>query len=357
MPFARPSFEDLRRRTKQDIMIRLPGTDALLRYNNLGIIGEVQAGAAHLLYGRLEWSFRQLFPDTAEGEFLDRWASIWGVLRIAATKAKGRAVWPAGASTAIPTGALVSRGDGTRYRVENGASVTPDETITVDLIAENFGAAGNAAPDVQLTLATTIDNVAPLGRIIWPGVAGGYDGEGDDQLLIRLLQRIRLPPRGGARHDYERWAMEVPGVTRAWVYPLELGPGTVVTRFMMDDVRETDDGIPQPGDVALVQAHIDENRPITATSTPAVAPIAAPLDILIAQLEPDLPEIRDNIETELRYLIRRETAPGAELYQNRIFAAINAAPGVARFRLLEPAGDSVESEPGHIIVLGEISYV
>jgi uncharacterized phage protein gp47/JayE len=354
MPFTRPALDDLRRRVKADIMVRLPGTDALLRNNNLNILGEVEAGTAHLLYGRLDWSFRQLFPDTAEGEFLERWASIWGVQRIAATKATGFASFPAEASTEIQRDAILSRRDGVRYLVNTGASVIED-TITVQIDAEEFGAAGNAAPDVQLSMVTTVNNVAPLGRVLAPGVVGGADEESDEQLLVRLLARIRLPPRGGTKHDYEYWAMEVPGVTRAWCYPLEDGPGTVVVRFMMDDVRADQEGIPTEGDVALVQGHIDESRPITAGAF-VIAPIADPLAIQIAQLEPDTPEIRSNIEIELRYLIRRETAPGEELYQSRIFAAINAAPGVARFRLLQPESD-VLTEPGHIIVFGSTEYV
>lgn len=353
MPFARPPFDDLRRRIKQDIIVRLPGTDPLLRVNNLGIVGEVQAGATHLLYGRLDWSFRQLFPDTAEGEFLERWASIWNVPRRVATRASGFASWPAGPSTAIPAGALISRGDGVRYVATRGASVA-DERIVVPVEADEFGAPGNAAAGVQLTLTTTIADVSPLGRVLPPGFAGGADDESDEQLLIRLLARIRLPPRGGAAHDYEFWAMAVPGVTRAWAYPLERGPGTVVVRFMMDDVRAPS-GIPEAADVALVQRHIDENRPITAGAF-VEAPIADPLDLRIAQLAPDTPDVRQNIDTELRYLIRRESAPGEELYQSRIFAAINAAPGVARFRLLEPEGD-VDTERGDITVLGGVEYV
>lgn len=335
-------------------MARLPGTDALLRWNNLSIIGEVQAGTAHLLYGRLDWSFRQLFPDTAEGEFLERWAGIWGVQRREASRAKGTATWPANPLTAIPTDAVVTRGDRERYHVTTGASVS-EGLITVALQAEEFGAGGNADPDVQLTLATTVDGVSPLGRVDYPGIAGGADRETDAMLLLRLLARIRLPPRGGTATDYIAWTMEVPGVTRAWSYPLENGPGTVVVRFMMDDVRQAGQGIPEPGDVALVQAHIDENRPITAEAT-VIAPIASPLDLVIAQLEPDTPELREGIGAALLDLFRRTAMPGAEIYQSELFAAINSAPGLIRFRLLEPESD-VPAAPGHITTLGEISYV
>lgn len=354
MPFDRPDLDAIRLRIKQDIRNRLPGTDPLLRHNNLSIIGEVQAGAAHLLYGRLDWMFRQLFPDTAEGPFLERWAGIWGVPRREATRAGGTATWPANPNTAIATGGTALRGDGLRYEIVQGASVVRG-FITVQVAAEDFGAAGNSIANVQLTLATTANGVAPLGRVDPPGIAGGANAETDELLLQRLLARVRLPPRGGAAHDYIRWAMEMPGVTRAWVYPLEQGPGTVVVRFMMDDVRASEQGIPTAADVALVQAHIDLVRPITAGAV-VVAPIPAPLDLVIAQLEPDTPEVRANIDTELRYLLRRETAPGEELYQSQLFAAINAAPGVTRFRLVEPSSD-VEASPGEIITLGQVDYV
>ena len=44
-------------------------------------------------------------------------------------------------------------------------------------------------------------------------LGGGTDTENDDDLRMRVLQRIRQPPQGGANHDYVRWALAVPGCT------------------------------------------------------------------------------------------------------------------------------------------------
>src|SRR5215475_4491697 len=107
MPFSRPTLGEIRQRVADDLVNKLPGADTRLRVNNLRAFSEVEAGIAHLLYGRLEWSFRQLFPDTAEREFLDRWASIWGVARIPASPASGPAAWSAQPGTTVPAGALV----------------------------------------------------------------------------------------------------------------------------------------------------------------------------------------------------------------------------------------------------------
>jgi uncharacterized phage protein gp47/JayE len=81
-------------------------------------------------------------------------------------------------------------------------------------------------------------------------VADGSDEESTDELRARLLARLQNPPHGGNATDYEAWAKEVSGVTRAWSYPLELGAGTVTVRFVRDDDASP---IPDAGEVAAVQ--------------------------------------------------------------------------------------------------------
>jgi len=41
-------------------------------------------------------------------------------------------------------------------------------------------------------------------------------GETDAALLARLLERIRRPPSGGNKYDYQNWALEVDNVAKAW---------------------------------------------------------------------------------------------------------------------------------------------
>ena len=82
---------------------------------------------------------------------------------------------------------------------------------------------------------------------------------------------------------YRAWALEVPGVTRPWIYPRQDGAGNskaayVTIRFMMDNSYE--DGIPLPSDVATVKAHIEKNRPVTAKII-VLAPVAQPLHFTI----------------------------------------------------------------------------
>jgi uncharacterized phage protein gp47/JayE len=346
MPFSRPSLGDLRQRVADDLMNKLPGADTRLRVNNLRAFSEVEAGIAHLLYGRLEWSFRQLFPDTAEREFLDRWASIWGVARIPAAAAGGTATWQAQTGASISAGALMQRADGVRYVTADGGS-EKDGLITIAIEAQTAGANGNADAGTPLQLLTTFAGVAVQGAVAEAGLAGGADEQSDALLLLAVLLRIQQPPHGGAAIDYVRWALEVPGVTRAWCYPVELGPGTVTVRFMMDDVRADRGGIPEEADVQLVAEYIDPLRPVTADVF-VVAPIPFPVQVVIRDLEPDTPAIRQAIQANLAQMLLDEAEPGESIYLSQWSTAIGIASGVRHFVLDEPAE---QTNPG----LGEIA--
>lgn len=354
MPFQRPNLGELRVRIADDLMDKLPGSNARLRVNNLRAFSEVEAGTTHLLYGFIQWAFRQLFPDTAEAEYLDRWASIWGVSRIPAAAARGPAAWEAAPGAVVQAGALVQivGAENVRYRVVQGVS-EQNGRVVLDLEAVTYGARGDAGPGTPVSFMTTAPGVAVQGEVQEPGLAGGADEQSDDALLQAVLYRIQLPPHGGAAFDYVRWALEVPGVTRVWCNPLEAGAGTVVVRFMMDQVRAPT-GIPTPADVALVRQHIDPLRPVTAKVTVA-APIPVTVNVQIRGLQPDAPSIRANIETSLRSMLLSEAEPGHTIFLSQWFTAIGMTPEVHAFTLDQPGTDTVVG-PSQIPILGTVTY-
>ena len=90
MPFARPTLNELIDRVTTDISGRVTGVEsAVLRRSLLGILARSEAGAVHMLYGFLEWAARQAIIDTAEKEYLERWAAIWKIFRKPADYAEG----------------------------------------------------------------------------------------------------------------------------------------------------------------------------------------------------------------------------------------------------------------------------
>lgn len=158
-------------------------------------------------------------------------------------------------------------------------------------------------------------------------LTGGADIEDDDSLRTRLLERIQQPPQGGSASDYIAWAKEVPGVTRAWCYPGEMGDGTVSVRFVRDDDANL---IPDVNEVASVQAYIEEVRPTTAHLF-VVAPIALPVAFQI-QLVPASVSAKAAVEAGLRDLLLREAVPEGgsgegKILRTHLSEAISLAAG------------------------------
>jgi uncharacterized phage protein gp47/JayE len=373
-------LDELRERIKDDLRNKLLGANPALRVSNLRVFAEVEAGTVHLAYGRLDWNYRQLFPDTADPPQLDRWASIWGVRRSPATRATGTCTAVAEPGAAVPDGSLLSLSGNSDvlFRVRGSVSEAGG-VVQCSIEANDYGVIGNQPPDAELRWNTAIPLVAPIAIIDAPGTVGGAPADTDEELLQALLLRIQMPPHGGNATDYVRWTLEVSGVTRAWCYPLERGLGTVVVRFMMDDVEANGPrgpGIPSDADCNLVWDHLEVVRPVTADIGPdrsldlpppappgtpwgwgyVFPPIPLAAAITIQGLDPDTPEIRAAIELELADMFRYETAPGEPLYREDYIMAIGRAPGVDRFRLIDPPADVVPLR-GEIPIIGPVAYV
>jgi len=351
MPFTRPTLPQLIERNTTDIESRLPGRDARLRRSNLNVIARLLAGSVHGLYGALDFTARQVFPDTAEAEYLDRWASIWGVTRKAAQKAVRQAAITGVTDSVVPTGTLLARSDGAEF------SVTADTTLVagaavLPLLASVAGVAGNTAAGTALSFVTPVAAVNTAAIVSGTGMVDGSDTEFDASLRERLVARIQDAPHGGADFDYVNWAKEVAGVTRAWAYPLELGAGTVTVRFLRDDDAATT--IPDAAEVAAVQTYIDARRPVTAALT-VVAPVAVVLNGTIG-VTPNTLAVKAAVEAELRDLVRRVAVPGGTLLLSHIREAVSLAAGETNYNMTAPAADVVLAL-GQISTFGAITWL
>lgn len=349
MPFARPGLADLIPRVEGELSSRL-GIGPLLKRSVLKVFARVFAGASHLLHGHLDWTARQVMVDTAEKEHLDRWATIWAISRKAATFATGTVLFTGNDGAVIPTGTLLQRVDGTRYLTQASAIIAGG-AAEVAVSAELAGEAANEAADVIVSLVSPISGVVSNAEIGAGGLIGGEDEEDDEALRGRVLARLRAVPAGGAAHDYEAWALAVPGVTRVWVRPGWDGVGSVGVLFVRDD---DDSGIFPNGDAVLeVEEYIDELRPVTADVV-VLAPTPLPLDLTIL-LSPDTALVRAAVEASLEALIQREAEPGGTIRLSRISEAISVAAGESHHTLTLPAADVVAGA-GELVVLGDITW-
>lgn len=346
MPFNRPTLSELKARIQADMISRLELTGGIVRRSVVGVLSTVFAGCSHILHGHLDWISKQVLPDTAEGEYLeDHHARLYGITRKAAEKASGSLIFTGDAGAVVPAGTTVKRADGMLY------ITTEDGLASVPVTAQEAGSIGNTDAGAVMSLISPISGVKNSATVAAEGITNGSDAESDDELRERVLQRIQNPPMGGSDTDYIRWALEVPGVTRAWTFPLWMGLGTVGLTFVRDN---DDDFIPDSAEVSAVQDYIDASRrPVTAEVV-VFAPTPKTVDITMA-VYPSTEAVKTAVNNELESFFLRESEPGATLHLSRLSEAISAALSEVHHTITLPAAD-VSCDPNEIISLGTVTF-
>ena len=98
MPFKRKTLSELRQENRQFMQAELESVGALLRFGNLKVLADMDAGMAHLHYAYLDYIARQSTPFTSTDEWLAGWMALKQIYRKAATAARS----PAAAVTGTP---------------------------------------------------------------------------------------------------------------------------------------------------------------------------------------------------------------------------------------------------------------
>lgn len=365
MAWTTPTLREVRAMVRDDITAALSGA-VLIGNSVLRVISDSQAGLAHLLLRYLDWLAEQFLPDTAETEWLDRHGDIWlvnadgSVGRKGATLASGTVTMTGTNGVIVPSGTTV--GYSTELTYETTEQVTLGVTpTTVPVRALQPGTIGNRLMGDTLNLSNTVSGINTNALVV--EIDGGVDEESDDELRARILFRIQNPPMGGDANDYVAWATAVAGVTRAWVSN-EMGVGTVTVRFMMDDLRIAQEGLPNFADVQKVTDYIDTVRPVALKDRWVLSPAPEQIDFRIVNLDDDTTSTRAGIESAVRAMLREKAAPAHQIngiqqsaetiYAAWVSDAISSVTGVNHFKL-----DMTDHEmpyPGSIAVLGTIVF-
>jgi uncharacterized phage protein gp47/JayE len=348
VPFSRPTLSQLIKRIRDGIFSRLSFEQ--LRRSDAEVYGKELAGASHELHGHLQFISQNVIYDTATSEYLDRWAGIWlSTPRIAATPAAGNVTFTGDNGTLIIASSVLVSTTGIEYSTDADATIASGTALAA-VTALSSGNNTNLAAGEYLSLVTPVTGVTSTAIVDSNGITGGTDQEDDNKLRARLLARIQQPPHGGADYDYVNWALEVAGVTRAWVYPMELGLGTVTVRFVRDNDASI---IPDAGEVAAVYDYIEARRPVTADLT-VLAPVAVPLNFSIA-VTPNTAAVKAAVETELRDLLLREAEPAGTILLSHIREAISLAAGESNYTMTSPNAD-VTNTTGSMTTFGAITW-
>ncbi len=345
MPFETPSLPVLISRTQNDL------ASEALRRSDAQVLARTLSGTAYGLYGYLDWIADQILPDKADEETLERIAALrLNRPRNAAQPAEGGASFSAAAGAVLDVDVVLQAGDGRMYRVT--ASVTTVSGLnTVTIAAVEAGSLGNADAGLQLSLVQPVAGVTNAFTVIAPGLSGGIEKESIESLRARVIRSYRVIPHGGSADDYETWALEFPGVTRAWCRGNYLGPGTVGLFVMRDNDPVP---VPNPAQLQEIKDYIEPLRPVTAELY-VLAPTEKPVLYSIHPV-PDTTAIRAAITASLKDLHEREAGLGETLLISHIREAISGAAGETDHALTIPAGN-VTALPNELLTFGGITWL
>ena len=374
-----PTLRELVTRIRGDLEVALPGEGAKVRRSLLYVLGGVLGGALYDVYGHLERLSKNIVIDRIEDpEVLRRIAAVWGIIADAGTQAAGTATLSGTPTTSVAAGTVIERASGWQYTTDALATIGGGGTVSVAITSVDPGVGGNVEDATEtLTIATPISGVSSTVALsVAP--SGGIDPENATSLQARLVERIRSTPQGGAAVDYVAWAKAAPGVSadvaRVWVDPGFSAEGEVLVYFALDGTGSA--VIPSSGDVAAVQAYIDEEdttghairRPVTALVT-VYAPTADPIALTIG-LSPNSATTRALVTAELETMFAVEATVRLPPYQTGVVrnAKLHEAlvrtlsQGVSYYRLDAVDGgaatlDITPNAVGALPVLGTVTWV
>lgn len=361
MPFERVALSDIVDRVIADFQTRITGATSLLRNSVIKVMARVYAGAVHLLYGYLQYQSKQLFITTADTVALDRFAAEYGMSRTAAIKATGSGQATGTTGTIIPASSQLRSNAGNIYLTDAAATIAGG-VATLAFTAQTAGDDANDDASITLRFITPIVGVNTTVTVDANGITGGTDQETDAALRSRVLSRKRYPPHGGAEHDYEAWAKEVSGVTRAWALPQYHGPGTIGVAFVRDN---DDDILPSATERAAVEAYITSHTDPSTGKTVGV-PVTAEPGFFVVELKaydidfeiniyPNTSAVQTAVIAALNALILRDGGPAETLYLSRISEAISLVSDEERHSIVSPAAD-VTAPTNRVHTLGTITF-
>lgn len=334
MPFVTKTTAQIRDELLRDIKNQLQLTDDKLGEDSDWFVrASSVASVAEGLYQHQGWIVRQIFPDTADAEYLYLHARIRGLTKKPANSASGPATFTGQPNTTAAAG-LVFKRDSQAWTTTAELTIGADGKGTVNAVSSAKGTAGNTTSTTTAILSTTpsgLDSTVTVGVM-----SGGTDEETDAELLARLLDVIRRPPAGGNKYDYKRWALEVAGVSAAYVYPLRRGLGTV------DIVITSAGGLPSQDVIDRTQAHIDDVRPVTAKNALVIAPTIVNFDVSV-QVSLDGLTLADATTQIIASLqdddSRRE--PAVPFIRSQAGTLISLIPGITDREFIAPAANIV----------------
>jgi len=213
------------------------------------------ATIAMAAFANSKLSVAALNPLDATGDYLKELCAVFGVPEYGPSKAIGSVAVQVlgGATVTIPAGFRGTTDDGEKYEVVAVEAVANGGLI--DVVAVNGGESTNQPKNTIFTWDSP--SIAKLKREAHVGPAGlteGRDGDTEERLRARLLERLAAPGVGGNWSMVKQLAEKSStAISAAYVYPAIQGPGSYgVALVSTGPDREVSDAVVNAASQSIV---------------------------------------------------------------------------------------------------------
>jgi uncharacterized phage protein gp47/JayE len=362
LPFDRPTLKEINDRKEADLNASVENSTTFLRRSVFKVLSKVNSGGEYTIYDYLNWIKDQIFITSADAEILEIHGGEYGISRDFGNKATGTATASGTVGTSISAGAELQSSSNNVYRVNATTAIGAGGTVSIDFTAVEADSDYNEDGLVSLSFVSPIPGVNTTVTVTAAGITGGEDEETVEEYRARILDRKRQPPHGGASFDYEKWAKEVAGVTRAWSIDQYQGAGTIGLVFVQDG---NDDIFPDQSDRDAVESYIISHTdpstgltvgiPVTAEPGFYVIDASAYTVDFSIEIYPETDAVKTAVTNSLNDLILERGGPGQTIYISEMYNAIASSLGEVKSRILVPA-DDVTAPIDRVHVMGNISW-
>jgi len=293
--------------------------DKTPRQNLLKVFASVDAGIYHQLLGDLDFLAKQIFPDTAEGEYLrEHWSTR--IPPLYAVTAIGEATMTGIPDKPIPSGVVFESAAGERYYLNNAYRLDENGEAVVIVKAETPGQQGNIAAGEKLSIISAVPvGIDSQAVVSGNGIIGGTEAESDEEYLVRVLSALRNNTRYGMPGDFVLWAKDASAeVNAAWEFKNFGIFGAVLIQVIKGNQI---DGVQQVGNLTEVRDYISTVAPpvLFDVRTPEIIDVNPSASLLP---EEDTLTNRELVETRMKTWMQIAAKPGAKITAGALRIAV-----------------------------------
>lgn len=277
MPINIPeNSAEVSNRVKSDIQRELATSNPFLKNSWLHALAVSFSNRIYEFYFTLQSATKQNFPDTATDEFLERWASFYGVDRLVATQATGQVVFSGQLGSSIPSGTTLSIGSNIYETV--GSATISDKTVFLSSLTR----VGSTATATTATPHGLANNTVVT---IYNSTNSEYDAITSD-VTVTSLTTFQYPITGtppnelstGAILDYLTASVTIKSIEFGQDFNLDAGsvltlqsPIALVSNSATVDFGAIGGGTDTESDAALrVRLLADTQNPLAHFNVPTI---------------------------------------------------------------------------------------